>query len=194
MAALLVALAPSRADASGSIEGSVPQTASAVGRQIDRQIVQRLMQPESPATGVSLAVTVPVDVNDLDASNPLARQMAEELARWFVQAGYPVQEIRKGRMLLFEPEDGEKLLTRRNNHLANPNVESTAILVGTYSVTNRNVRFNIRALHTASQEVLGMATVSIPLTNEVKSLLGQRNGSGNGSFAGIAPGVGTLLP
>lgn len=195
MAALLVALAAPRAGASGSIEGTVPQAASAVGRQIDRQIVQRLMQPDTPATGVSLAVTVPVDVNDLDVSNPLARQMAEDLARWFVQAGYPVQEIRKGRMLLIEPGDGEKLLTRRNNYLANPDVESAAILVGTYSVTNRSVRFNIRALHTASQEVLGMAAISIPLTSEVKSLLGQRNGpGGGGSFAGIAPSVGTLLP
>ncbi len=190
---MVLGFAAPRAEASRSIEGTVPQAASAMGREIDRQIAERLMA-ESPVQGVSLAVTVPVDVNDLDASNPLARQMAEELARWFVQAGYQVQEIRKGRMVLVEPGNGEKLLTRRRGHLANPNVASAAIMTGTYSVTNKNVRFNIRVLHTASQDVLGMATISVPLTSEVKSLLGRGNGAYGGTFAGIEPSVGTTLP
>jgi len=195
--AMAVALTIPQASASRSVEGTVPQAASAMGREIDRQVAGRLMQPDTPANGVSLAVTVPVDVNDLDASNPLARQMAEELSRWFVQAGYPVQEIRKGRMVLIEPGNGEKLLTRRDGHLAKRDVESAAILTGTYSVTSKNVRFNIRIIHTASLEVLGMATVSVPLTSEVKSLLGGRNGEygwGGSSYAGIAPSVGTMLP
>lgn len=198
LAALAIILAVPQASASRSVEGAVPQAASAMGREIDRQIVARLMQPDTPASGVSLAVTVPVDVNDLDASNPLARQMAEELSRWFVQAGYPVQEIRKGRMVLVEPGNGEKLLTRRDGHLAKREVESAAILTGTYSVTSKNVRFNIRIIHAASLEVLGMATVSVPLTSEVKSLLGGRGGESGGwpggSLAGIAPSVGTTLP
>ena len=194
MIGLLVGLTAPRAVASRSVEGIVPQAASAMGRQIDRQIAQRLMQPDTPAVGVSLAVTVPVDVNDLDVSNPLARQMAEEMARWFVQAGYSVQEIRKGRMVLSEPGNGEKLLTRRTNHLAKSNVDSAAIMTGTYTVTNQNVRFNIRVLHTASLEVLGMSTVSVPLTSEVKSLLGLRSGAHDNNLVGIAPSVGTTLP
>lgn len=190
----LTGLAATRAQASKSIEGTVPQAASAMARQIDRQIVERLGQVEAPAQGISLAVTVPVDINNLDESNPLARQMAEELARWFVQAGYHVQEIRKGRMVLIEPGNGEKILTRRDNHLANPSVESAAILTGTYTITSRNARFNIRILQTATRDVLGMATVSIPLTSEVKSLLGG-NGSAHGrSFVGMGPSVGTMLP
>lgn len=194
LAAALVLLAAPQAGASRSVEGTVPQAASAMGRQIDRQIVERLGQAEPPAIGVSLAVTVPVDVNDLEASNPLARQMAEELARWFVQAGYQVQEIRKGNVVLIEPGNGEMLLTRRDNLLDKKNVESAAIMAGTYSVTNKNVRFNIRVLHTTSQEVLGMSTVSVPLTAEVKSLLGNRSGGHAGAFAGIAPSVATTLP
>ncbi|CAK7047514.1 MAG: hypothetical protein DELT_00890 [Desulfovibrio sp.] len=191
---LLVGLAATHAGASRSVEGIVPQAASAMGRQMDRQIAARLMQAETPALGVSLAITVPVDVNDLDASNPLARQMAEELTRWFVQAGYHVQEIRKGRMVLVEPGNGEKLLTRRENLLAKREVTSAAILTGTYSVTSKNVRFNIRILHTATQDVLGMATVSVPITSEVKSLLGNGTASHGRTLAGIGPSVGTTLP
>lgn len=188
-AALLVCLTASRGIAARSIEGTVPQAASALARQMDRQMAERFMHGD----GVSLAVTVPVNINDLDESNPLARQMAEELARWFVQAGYNVQEIRKGRMLLTEPGNGEKLLTRRRDHLSEKEVRSTTILTGTYAVTNKNVRFSIRILHTATQDVLGMATVSVPITSEVKSMLGGRNGEYR-AFMGIGPSVGTTLP
>ena len=193
-AIILLCLAANNAVASRSVEGIVPQAASAMGRQIDRQIAERLMQADTPAQGVSLAITVPVDVNDLDESSPLARQMAEELARWFVQAGYHVQEIRKGRMVLIEPGNGEKLLTRRENHLAKKEVSSAAIMTGTYSVTSKNVRFNIRIMQTATQDVLGMATVSVPITSEVKSLLGSNGTSQGRVFIGIGPSVGTTLP
>lgn len=193
-AVLTAFLTTTDARASKSVEGIVPQAASAMARQIDRQVATRLLHGDTPVQGVSLAVTVPVDINDLDASNPLARQMAEELTRWFVQAGYDVQEIRKGRMVLIEPGNGEKLLTRRSNHLANNNVDSAAVLAGTYAITNKNVRFSIRVLQTATQDVLGMATVSVPITSEVKSLLGSSDSSRTRNFIGIGPSVGTMLP
>ncbi len=182
---------PVPAKSAKSLEGAVPQAASALARQIDRQIAARLQQPETPAQGVSLAVTVPVNVNDLDESNPLARQMAEDLARWFVQAGYSVQEIRKGGVVLFEPRNGEKLLTRRSELVDNDTVTSAAVLVGTYTVTNKNVRFNIRIIQTAGREVLGMATISVPVTSELRALLG---GSGTSGHFGIEPTVATTLP
>ena len=187
-ASALVCLTATGAGASKSIEGTVPQAASAMARQIDRQVSERMTR------GDSLAVTVLVDVNDLDASNPLARQMAEELTRWIVQAGYNVQDIRKGRMVPIEPGNGVKLLTRRRNLLSRDSVESAAILTGTYSVTNKNVRFNIKIMHTGSLDVLGMATVSVPITSEVKSLLGSTNAAYARSFMGMCPSVGTMLP
>lgn len=187
-AGLLVSAHPAKA--SGSLEGVVPQAASAMGRIIDRQVVQRLQQPESPAQGVSIAVTVPVSVNDLEESNPLARQMAEELARWFSQAGYSVQEIRKGKTLLFEPATGEMLLTRRTELLSSDALRSTAVVTGTYTITPLHARFNIRMVQTSSQEVLGIATVSIPLTGELRPLLG--NGA-RGAIS-IQPTVATTLP
>ncbi len=189
--ALAIFAGPLAAGAAKSLEGAVPQAASAIARQIDRQVAARLQQPETPAQGVSLAVTVPVSVNNLEESNPLARQMAEDLARWFVQAGYSVQEIRKGRTLLFEPEQGEMLLTRRTNLLGSDTMNSAAILAGTYTVTNQNVRFNIRVVHTASQEVLGMAAISVPVTSELRALLG---GNGKSGMTRMEPTVATTLP
>lgn len=174
---------------------SVPQAASAIGREIDRQVVERLGQGESPAQGVSLCITTPVDGNDLETSNALARQMQEEVARWFVQAGYEVQEIRKGADLLFEPSTGEMLLTRRENMLGTTVVGSTAIVAGTYLVTSKNVRFNIRLIRTSDREVIGMSTMTVPIDGEVAGLL-RSSGQGGANMYGtpIEPTVVTLLP
>lgn len=171
---------------------TVPQAASAMGRELDRQVVERLGQADSPAQGVSLCITTPVDSNNLELSNPLARQVQEEVARWFVQAGYEVQEIRKGADLLFEPLSGEMLLTRKEDLLGTTIVGSTAIVAGTYTVTPKNVRFNIRLVRTADREVIAMSTMTIPIDGEISALLH----GGNGFFSGmpIDPTVVTLLP
>lgn len=178
------------------LAASVPQAASAIGREIDRQVVQRLGQGESPAQGVSLCITTPVDSNDLETSNPLARQMQEEVARWFVQAGYEVQEIRKGADVLFEPATGEMLLTRKEKMLGTTVVSSTALVAGTYTVTPKNVRFNIRLVRTTDREVIGMSTMTVPIDGEVGALL-RSSGQGGGGVAygtPIEPTVITLLP
>ena len=179
------------------LAASVPQAASAIGREIDRQVVQRLGQGESPAQGVSLCITTPVDSNDLETSNPLARQMQEEVARWFVQAGYEVQEIRKGADVLFEPATGEMLLTRKEKMLGTTVVSSTALVAGTYTVTPKNVRFNIRLVRTSDREVIGMSTMTVPIDGEVGALLrpsGQGGGGGAVYGTPIEPTVITLLP
>jgi hypothetical protein len=172
---------------------TVPQAASAMGRELDRQMVERLQQPEPPAKGVSLFVTTPVCINDLEEANPLARQMEEELARWFVQAGYPVQEIRKGAEMYFDPATGEMLLTRNVERLGAESPNSAAVLVGTYAVTSRNVRFNIRIVQTSSLTVLAMSTITVPLNGEVASLLRDPSGKG-GSSGALEPTVFTHLP
>lgn len=179
-----------------ALAASVPQVASAIGREIDRQVVERLGQGESPAQGVSLCITTPVDNNDLDTSNPLARQMQEEVARWFVQAGYDVQEIRKGADILFEPTTGEMLLTRKEPMLGTTVVSSTAIVAGTYTVTPKHVRFNIRLVRTADREVIGMSTMTVPVDGEIAALLRTPGGPGGGTVFGtpIEPTVITLLP
>ncbi len=175
------------------LAATVPQASSAMGRELDRQVVERLGMGDSPAQGVSLCITTPVDSNDLETSNPLARQVQEEVARWFVQAGYEVQEIRKGADLLFEPATGELLLTRKETLLGTTVVGSTAIVAGTYTITPKNVRFNIRLVRTADREVIAMSTMTIPIDGEVAALV--RTGPGGGpSGTPIEPTVITLLP
>ncbi len=171
---------------------TVPLAASAMGQELDRQVVEHLNQAEPPAQGVSLLMTTPVSINNLDEANPLARQMEEELARWFVQAGYPVQEIRKGAELLFDPATGEMLLTRDATRLGTNSPCGAAVLVGTYAVTSRSVRFNIRLVQTTTQTVLAMSSATVPLNGEARSLLHDADAGAAG--APLEPTVYTRLP
>ena len=182
------------ASAASSFAATVPQAASAMGRELDRQVVSRLRQPDSPAQGVTLFVTTPVNINNLEEANPLARQMEEELARWFAQSGYHVQEIRKGADVLFQPPTGELLLTRRADLLGADGASSAVVLTGTYVVTSKNVRFNIRLVQTNTQDVLAMSTMTVPIGGEVASLIGAGGAGGSGVGAPIEPTVVTRLP
>ena len=67
------------------------------------------------------------------------------------------------------------------------------MLTGTYVVTSRNVRFNLRLVHIASRKVLAMSTVTVPLNAETASLLQNAGAGGTGGMP-IQPTVITLLP
>jgi hypothetical protein len=171
---------------------TVPKAAELMGREMDQQIAQRFGQ--GSASGISLSFTTPMDVNNLEVSSPLARQMQEELANWFVQAGYDVREIRKGRNVLFKPKEGEMLLTRKERLLGSTKVNSKAVVSGTYTVTENSVRFTIRIVTTGGREVLAMSGATVPLNRELAPLARSSRKDGGSGLLPIEPTVVTLLP
>jgi len=54
------------------------------------------------------------------------------------------------------------VLTRKQRLLGSARINSKAIVSGTYTVTPRNVRFNIKIVATRNREVLAMATRTVP--------------------------------
>ena len=143
---------------------TIPQLAAEMGAELDAQLSQLTSR-------VTMVVTTPVNLRNLNESSGLGLQLSEEMAHYFVAAGYRVQEIRKGSGLFFDELNGEMLLTRNPEYLANTDVSSSVVMVGTYVRTNRSVRVNIRLLHTPSNEVLAMSSGTLPLSSEVRSLL-----------------------
>lgn len=169
---------------------TVPQIASGAGREIDRQVSERLGIYEG-LNGLTLFVTTPANIDNLDEANTLARQMQEEMSRWFTQKGYSVMEIRRSDAVYFNQETGELILTRDTNKLASTRADAAAVLLGNYTVTPRNVRFNLKLVQLSSNEVLGMSTVSLPMTSEISALL--KTPSGIGGIP-MEPTVITRLP
>lgn len=189
MAALLMA-GVFFATAATAQAGTLPNLAASIADELDAQLAQRLNVGERPVRGLAMLVTTPVSLDNLEESSTLGRLIAEECATWFVSVGYKVQEMRKSRMILFAPGKGELLLSRRSNLLEMQNIDASIILSGTYTITSKHVRFNMKLLHAASNEVLAMASATLPMTAEVREML---LGSGGVNFSGIEPSVSTRL-
>ncbi len=165
-----------------------PRAANKIAAQMDAQIMQRAhinssvipseeraMRQQQLRESITVMATVPVDINNLEVSCPLARQMSEEVSRWMISKGYKFQEIRKGKEVFFQKKQGEMLLTRDTSLLAKRNVSSIAVLAGTYVITPEQVRFSMRLIHTPSNEVIAMGTATVPITPDIRPLLSDDN-------------------
>lgn len=155
-------------------EGTVPDAAAVIASSIDQQILKKIGTHPQGRNSVSIAVTVPVSLTDLNKSSPLGRQMAAEITTLLVEKGYVVDDIRKGKDIIMEEGVGEMLLTRKLNQLARRDVHTAAVLVGTYTVTSESVRFNIQLLHTPTNQILATGAATVPVTPEVFPLLADK--------------------
>ena len=180
--------------------GNVPTAATTIAKQLDEQLMMRYAgtdpaeskknQQALARANIMIMGTTPANLNNLDEASPLARQMMEEVSRWLINAGYRFQELRKGRDIYFDKKKGEFILTRDVNRLASKVGTSQAIMAGTYVVSGEQVRFNIRLIHTTSNEVLAMGSGTVPITEDLLPLLRDPAPGGKG---GIMPSVNTRL-
>jgi hypothetical protein len=199
--ALAILLIPAAAAAGMASRGTVTVAADDMAAAIDKQILGHfgVEQPgffskKKPAhhplrirRALSISCTVAVDLNNLENTSPVGRQISEEMARWFVEAGYKVKEIRKGRDVHIDVNRGEMVLTRDVRKLLSADVTTEAVLAGTYVVTPEQVRFSMRLLHVPSNDILGMATATVPITDDLKPLLHDMKETK------VVPSIGTKL-
>lgn len=172
--------------------GYVPKAANAAAKDIDKQLMRLLGEAHS-RSALRIAFTVPASLDNLQKTNTLARQMSEELARGLKTMGYRVLELRKGIEIVMTPGVGELFLTRDATKLAKDQVHAELLLTGTYTISSRGVRFNIRLLHMDSTEVIAMATSTVPVYKEILPLLIENELEAK-PLPPLAPTTGTKLP
>ena len=180
--------------------GNVPRAADSIAKQMDEQLMMRYAGDDPGMTSserkslararIMILGTTPANINNLEESSPLARQMTEEVARWLVNKGYRFQEIRRGSVIRFDQRRGEFYLTRDVRTLAATSGTGQAVLAGTYVVSREQVRFSMRLIHTTSGEVLAMGTATVPITDDMRNLVRDR---GPGAGDGLTPTVRTRL-
>jgi TolB-like protein len=163
------------------LAGSVPTAAVEIARQLDRQLLMRYADydrsiPRSDRVaatraGIMVIGTTIVDLNDLETSSPLGRQMTEEITRWMVNAGYRFQELRRGSAVRFKKGRGEFLLSRNVKELSRQTAVGQVAMVGTYVSSGENVRFTVRLVHPDTNEVIAMGTATVPITRDLAPML-----------------------
>ena len=157
---------------------TVPSAAKDLVKDMDEQVIRRFARylPPEQRRGfhrsmVTIFGTTPVNLNTLNQSCALARQMTEEVSSRFMELGYSYQELRKGNMIRFDRRTGELLLTRNVGMLSQPYGKGQAVLAGTYVISDTHVRFSFSLIYTLSNEVLAKGSVSVPITPDVLPLL-----------------------
>ena len=184
---LAALLFPLTAAALTLFKGNVPAAAERIADELDDQLMERYTNPKTKNKSESQALarsqilimgTTATNINSLDTSCPLARQMTEEISTRFMENGYRSQELRKGQFSRFDRNSGEFLLSRNVGSLTSRTGTGQVILAGTYVITSKQVRFTMSLIHTLSNEVIAKASSSVPITPDMIDLIEEdRKGS-----------------
>ncbi len=150
---------------------SVPAAAEEIVDTMDTQITKAHIDDRFAKRDLTIVCTVPVALNDLEKTNPLAYQMTEEVASLLITAGYTVSEIRKADNLFISQETAETILTRDVNQLALKETASVAVLTGTYTQTTDNIRFTMSIIHIPTNQVLAKGSGTVGITREILPLI-----------------------
>ena len=132
--------------------------------------------------GNTVAVTTSVSIDDLTETSRFGRLLSEAIGSELFRHGAEVKEIRNTGSLNVVPLEGELALSRRAKLLADE-VDASAVLVGTYGLTDSTVVVNIRLVDMASGRICSVAMAEIARTSTIESMLNPEGlGSGSGGL------------
>jgi TolB-like protein len=163
---LILLLAPSLA-----VAGIVPNAARSIAKQIHRQMKDKIGDEPGGVSNVTIVPTSAVDLQNMNETTPISRQFTEEVLTHLVGYGYRVFEIRKGKEISMDAVKGERILTRNPRQISRGSLDIVAVLVGTYTATPENIRFNYKLVYMHNNEVLAMGSATVGVIDELDSLL-----------------------
>jgi TolB-like protein len=127
-----------------------------------------------------------VDSTDVEKSSDLGRLLSEQVASRLSQVGYSVTEIQlRSDQLAVRPEGGVFALSRDVAEI-NTDVSAYSVLVGTFTVIERQIYVNARVLRASDGVALASSDFILPAVRQ-----SAKEGEGRG--AQVRPSVGTSL-
>ncbi|MDZ7642525.1 MAG: FlgO family outer membrane protein [Desulfurivibrio sp.] len=120
--------------------------------------------------GYTLAVSPPVNLNDLYATSSFGRLLGERLLGELQRAGVEVIDVRRTPALLIHERQGEYGLSRDMDELSYVQ-NAQAVLVGTYTVGVDRVLVELRVVDNQDGRILTSAGHDFDLDREIAALL-----------------------
>jgi TolB-like protein len=139
-----------------------------IAEDLEQNAVPALI-PRSPDQPV--LVTTFVNNNDLNQTSRFGRILQENIASRFVQMGYTVREIKMRKNLLIRQRSGEIFLSRDIKEI-NPSVTAQAVLVGTYSITNRIMYISARLINPETSTIISSSDYHLVMDKNVLAMFG----------------------
>lgn len=139
--------------------------------EIADSLIDRALPPLVPVNpDLPVVVTTFVDNNDLEKTTKFGRLLQEHISSRFVQQGYTVREMKLGNSLSIEPRTGETILTRDLSKIESSQ-SMQAILVGTYSRTNRILYISSRLVNPNNNTIIASSDYKLCMDDDILDLL-----------------------
>lgn len=136
------------------------------------------LTPHDPAR--PLLVTTFVDNNDLTQTSHLGRILQEHIRSRLVQLGYTVKDIKMTGKLLIEPKSGETILSRDLQKIK-PVARGQAILVGTFSISNRTLYVSARFVNPVDNSIVSSNDYRLCMDENILAMFGLMHETGGGN-------------
>lgn len=124
------------------------------------------MNPEMP-----VLVTTFVSNSNLEKTSSFGRLLQEHVGSRLVQLGYTVRELKVSDQLYIEPQSGETILTRDLSLLA-PNLKPQAVVVGTFTRTNRVLYLSTRLINPGNNNIIASSDYTLCMDDDILAMFG----------------------
>ena len=140
--------------------------------KIAEDLVQQALPPLTPIhPEMPVLVTTFVSNSNLEKTSSFGRLLQEHITSRLVQLGYTVRELKVANHLYIEPQSGETILTRNLSQL-NPNLQAQAIVVGTFTRTNRILYLSTRLVNPSNNNIISSNDYKLCMDDDILAMFG----------------------
>lgn len=136
---------------------------------LDRLIEGQSIDPKISSRTLVLVSTIQ-NVDSINKSSTFGRLLSEQMSSRLAQIGVPVREL-KLRGSLYVDSHGEQMLSREIRDISRTQ-KADLILAGTYGVAGKVVYVSLKLIRPEDSRITSAYDFSVPLTPNIKSLLG----------------------
>jgi len=164
-----------------------------IGDKVAQTLLSQPLPPMIPhQADQPILVTTLVNNDRLNDTSSFGRSFQNNIAAGFVKRGYTVKELKLRRDLLVELHKGEFMLTRNLAEMA-PTQHAQAVVVGTYSLTNRVLYISVRLVSPANQSIRGVYEDKIYLDDNTLRMFGFKFADGSDGDEQVRPPKPSML-
>jgi TolB-like protein len=142
--------------------------------QITDKLTQDAFPPLIPGQpDLPILVTTFVNNDNLKETSRFGRILQEHITSRLVQLNYTAREIKLRQTLLMQEQSGETMLSRNLRDLdAKQSLAAQAILVGTYSYTNRVMYISARLINPKDRNIISSYDYRLCMDDNVLAMFG----------------------
>lgn len=142
--------------------------------QITDDLTQKAFPPLIPGQpDLPILVTTFVNNDNLKETSRFGRILQEHVTSRLVQLNYTAREIKLRQTLLMQEQSGETMLSRNLRDLdAKQSLAAQAILVGTYSYTNRVMYISARLINPKDRNIISSYDYRLCMDDNVLAMFG----------------------